>query len=192
MSARTWLGLDPSIQAFGWAVMRREPGGQPFVRDLGTWHTRIDDGEGKMADRARRVRELTQKLVELLTEHRPQEAYVESLALGMRTGRGTVQTLGRVRGIVEGVCFCHNVELAEVRPDVVKQAVTGRRDATKEQVARTLAGAYATPLVLNADTNATDALAVAHVGAYRAGHGVTVTSGVVSYRSPSDDDLCLD
>ena len=183
----TWLGLDPSISNFGYAVMRREIGGQPFVQSLGTWKTRIDDSAGKLEDRARRVRELGTKLLELVTEYGVQDAYVESLALGMKTGMGTVQTLGRIRGLVEGICMSRGISLAEVRPDVLKQAVTGRRDSSKEQVARVLARAYPMPMVFDADTNATDALAVAHVGAHRCGCGVTISSGVVRHGQPTDD-----
>ena len=46
--------------------------------------------------------------------------------------------------------------------------------------------------VSSSELDATDALAVAHVGAHRFGHGVTVSSGVVSYRAESESDDLLD
>lgn len=189
MSGRTWIGLDPSISAFGYAVMRQELGGQPFVLDIGTWKTRIDDRAGKLEDRARRVRELGAKLKALLYDRQPSAVYVESLALGMKTGRGTVQTLGRIRGLVEGLCIGFSFELSEVRPEVLKEVVAGQKSASKEQVARVVMRLYPEPKVFEADTNATDALAVAHVGAYRGGCGVTVSSGVVSFRRDVDEEF---
>lgn len=192
MKPRIWFGLDPSIAAFGYAVVyRADADGSPVCCALGTWKTKIDGDAGKLSDRARRVKELGALLLRLIDEWKPTEVYVESLALGMKTSRGTAQTLGRIRGLVEGICIARPMlELAEVRPEVVKQAVTGRKDATKEQVARAVARFYATPSVFDADTNATDALAVAHVGAHRFGHGANVVSGVVDFRDrDSGDDL---
>lgn len=191
MSAHTWIGLDPALTAFGWVVMHRELGGQPTVVNIGTWRTKADARAGKLEDRAARVRELGLRLLTLIDSYGPDSAYVESLAYvpGKTSGPAT-SVLGRVRGLIEGICFARDVEIAEVRPDIVKQAVTGRRDASKEQVARILARAYPYAGVLDADSNATDALAVAHVGAHRHGNGVTVENGVVRYRDvAADDDL---
>lgn len=184
-----WAGLDPSIAAFGYAVMRREVGGQPYLQTLGTWRTKIDADAGKLEDRARRCRELAVRIAELFTEFGVQDAYIESPVLGLRDGKIAVHTAGRMRGLVEGICFARGVTLAEVRPEILKQAVTGRKDASKEQVARVLARAYPMPMVFDADTDATDALGVAHVGAHRGGSGVTISSGVVRYSPPSEDDL---
>lgn len=184
-----WAGFDPSIAAFGYAVMRKEIGGQPVLQTLGTWRTKIDPDAGKLEDRARRGRELAKRIVDLLNEWGVQDCYIESPVLGMRDGKIAVHTAGRVRGIVEGLCFSRGLMLAEVRPEILKQAVTGRKDASKEQVARVLMRAYPFPMVFDSDTNATDALAVAHVGAHRGGAGVTISSGVVKYSPPSEDDL---
>lgn len=197
MKARWWVGLDPSITAFGYAVMYQFVGGQPCVQQLGTWKTSIDDSAKKLDDRARRVRELGVKLVALFDEvilinagnaNLP-EVYTESLALGMKTSCSTAQTLGRVRGLLEGICIVRGLELAEVRPEILKQAVTGRKDASKEEVARIVRRAYPNAVLAHMDLNATDALAVAHVGAYRFGHGLNVTSGVVKYEPSVDDAM---
>lgn len=180
MSARTrWIGFDSSIAAFGYAVMCREPGGQPIVRQLGVWKTKIDHSAGKLDDRARRVGDLCDRLIELVDAEQPTEVYVEDLALGMKTSRATVQTMGRVRGIVEGICRVRHIELAAVRPHILKQACTGRTDASKEHVREVVSRIYG--IAPGTDLNATDAVAVAHVGAHRGGSGVTISSGVVRY-----------
>lgn len=188
MNVKRWLGLDPSIAAFGYAVLQRSPEHFDCI-DIGTWRTRIDGDDGKLADRARRVRELGMQLIALLEEHEPIEAvYVEGLALGMKTSRSTAQTLGRVRGLVEGICLVRGLEIAEVSPQTLKQVAAGNRSASKEEVARAVKQHYAAHATWNVDDNATDALAVAHVGAYRHGAGVTVSSGVVRYRGVEADD----
>jgi len=190
---KRWVGLDPSLSAFGYAVLYQHVGGVPTCIDVGTWKTKIESTDGKFADRARRVRELGMQLVALLEEHDPVEAvYIEGLALGMKTSHGTVQTLGRVRGLVEGICLVRGLEIAEVAPATLKHVVTGRRNASKDEVARVVLGRYGAGYkagMINAlDDNATDALAVAHVGAYRHGLGMVVSSGVVDYRRPVEDD----
>jgi Holliday junction resolvasome RuvABC endonuclease subunit len=187
---RTWLGLDTSISAFGFAVMARNIYGAPFLVRGGVWLTKIDHSEGKLDDRARRIADLCHLLIELVDTEKPSEVYVEDLALGMKTSRGTAQTMGRVRGIAEMLCAVRKLELAAIRPDVLKKACTGRRDASKEQVRDVVSKIYG--IAPGADLNATDAVACAHVGAHRFGHGVEVTSGVVKYQPPAADGDELD
>lgn len=171
--------------------MRHELGGQPFSPGIGVWKTKPDPGAGKLADRADRIRELGRNLIGLMDEWRPQTVYIESLALGMKTSHSTVQTLGRVRGLVEGVCLQRGVEVVEVRPDIVKQAVTGRRDASKEAVAAMVGQMYfgRGVDVWRRNLDATDALAVAHVGAHRYGGRVTVTDNVVRFDDAEADGV---
>lgn len=183
-----WVGLDPSISAFGYAVMSSNRF-RTAVLSVGTWTTRIDHDAGKLADRARRVLELGRNLDALLREFGVQDAYVESLALGMRTGMGTVQTLGRIRGLVEGICLARSVTLVEVRPEALKQAITGRKDASKAEVARTMRSLYVLDDAWGRlDDNATDAVAVAHVGSARAGLDARLSSGVVRYDSVGTEE----
>jgi Holliday junction resolvasome RuvABC endonuclease subunit len=191
MNARTWIGIDPSIAALGFAVLRRlDPSAQPVLIEIGTLVTKLDKYEEKLADRARRIAELGRGLMAVLDRHPDLDAaYIESLVLNGRDGRVSVQTLGRVRGLVEGLCLARGLELSEVEPKVLKMAVAQRKDASKEDVARVVRRFYRTTETNN---NATDSLAVAHVGAYRFGHGVTISSGVVQFRPPTDDDLNLD
>lgn len=177
---RCWLGLDTSISAFGFAVMVVNIYGRPILVRGGVWLTKIDHAEGKLNDRARRVADLGDMLLKLIEEEKPTAAYVEDLALGMKTSRGTAQTMGRVRGLVEGICRARRIELAAVRPDILKRACTGRRDASKERVREVVSRLYG--IAPGADLNATDAVAVAHVGAHRFGHGVEVKSGTVQYQ----------
>lgn len=186
----TWLGLDPSIASYGWAVLERSDGLGPRVVDVGTWATRIDHDAGKLDDRARRVTELGAALLALLDQHRPRFAVVEGLALGMRTGRGTVQTLGRIRGLTEGLCLARAIPLRELRPDAVKAALTGARNASKAAVAARLRQLFpGVTCVARADENGTDALAVALAG--ERGGTARVTPNVVRFAESADEDFDL-
>ncbi len=129
-----WLGLDTSIAAYGYAVLTNDTG-PTSVLAVGTWKTKVDKKLGKLADRALRVEAIGQQLLELVNTYKPEAACVESLALGMKTGRGTAQTLGRMRGLTEGILLAKGIELSEVRPEQLKFVVCGGRGASKEDVA---------------------------------------------------------
>lgn len=188
MSRHVWLGLDTSVAAFGYCVMGLNVHGRAFVVRAGVWKTKIDRAEGKLDDRARRVAELGDLLLELVDAEKPGVVFVEDLALGMKTSRATAQTMGRIRGLVEGVCRARRIELSAVRPHILKKACTGRADASKEEVRDVVSRLYS--LAAGGDLNATDAVATAHVGAHRSGLGVS--SGVVSYRRDVEADDALD
>ena len=190
---RTWVGLDPSLTGFGYAVLSKDGPMKPLLRDVGTWAPKIDKNERLVThDRARRVAEIGGQLIALLQEHEPLECvYIEGLALGMKTSHLAVQSVGRMRGLVEGICLARGLELVEIAPAMLKHIVTGRKNGTKEDVARVVVECYRAGLAFPSgalDDNATDALAVAHVGAYRHGSGVTVKSGTIDYRAAAEDD----
>lgn len=169
-----WLGLDPSLSAFGWAVCESETQ-TPGVVDIGVWRTKIDGDEGKLEGRARRIYQLGQQLIDLVDLHRPRRAFIESLVfLGpdasgrSRQSKSGVSASSRVRGMVEGICLAKGLELHECRPHSVRLAIVGQKKASKEDMARRLRQLFPVPCVMNAGLDATDALAVAVYGDTRA------------------------
>ncbi len=167
MNAVRWLGLDTALTAFGWAVMEQWPEGDPRLLELGTWRTKPDKGApGKFADHARRIDAIGEQLVDLVERVRPSVLFVESLAFVPRSGFLSSSSMGRVRGLVDGVGKALRLPVHEFGPMVMKRALCGSASAEKEQVAKALWRRY--PSVATAgtlDENATDAAAVAHVGA---------------------------
>ncbi len=167
MTTIRWLGLDTALTAFGWAVMEQEPDGPPHLLELGTWRTKPDkSAPGKFADHARRIDALGEQLVDLVERVRPSVLFVESLAFVPRSGFLSSSSMGRVRGLVDGVSKALRLPVHEFGPMVMKRALCGTADAEKAQVAKALFRLYAAvstggPI----DENATDAAAVAHVGA---------------------------
>lgn len=169
-----WLGLDPSLSAFGWAVCESQTR-TPGVVDVGIWRTKIDEDEGKLADRARRIADLGRRLIALIDQVQPRRAFIESLVfLGpdaagkQRQSKSGVSASSRVRGLVEGICLARGLELIECRPHDVRRAITGQARASKTDMATRLRQLFPVPCVLNAGLDATDALAVAVYGDTRA------------------------
>lgn len=163
----TWVGLDPSIAAFGYAVLGAEHHQPLQLLEVGTWKTKPEAGEQKRDDRARRVISIARELKALLYKHQPSVVAIESPVLGMRDGKVAVHIAARVRGMVEGLCVGFNFGMVEFTPQAVKKAIVGAHDASKAAVANALfAMGYKTESL---DDNATDALAIAHIAARRLG-----------------------
>ncbi len=161
-----WLGLDPSIAAFGWALLDTESG----LVALGSWRTKVDAKAGKFEDRARRAEAIGRQLIALISNFRPSSASIEAPVLMPNDGKMSVHASARVRGVAEGVCLALGLPLTEVSPQDVKRAIAGEPGASKEAVARRLFHLYGRDTRIgDADDNATDALAVAHVGLARGG-----------------------
>jgi Holliday junction resolvasome RuvABC endonuclease subunit len=179
-----WLGFDPSITAFGWALFEDRR-----LLECGTWKTKIDQDAGKLADRARRILELGRQIDRMLTEHVLAGVVIEGLVLGIKTGRPAVMTLGRVRGLVEGLCIARGLKLLEVRADQVKKAWTGRRDATKEEVALAVRRFF--PMVAGASLDTTDAVSVGWAGRDHLKIGLVLTNAYTPppVELPGGDDL---
>lgn len=175
-----WFGLDPSLAAFGWAVFENRE-----LLDFGTWKTAPATGRDvkKLLDRARRVDHLGHKLNDLIKLHRPVGAAIEGLVLGMKTGMPAVQTLGRVRGLADGIFLVHGLPLVDLRADQVKKAWTGERGASKDDVAMYVRRLF--PRVpARADDNATDAIAVGWAGRDQLRIGIQLKS---SFTPPALD-----
>lgn len=167
MSAK-WVGLDPALSAFGHALFSQESlGAAVRVGEVGVWRTAQDKGLKKMEDSARRIDLLAAELCDFLDRHRPDLVFTEGLVFVPAAGFITGAILGRVRGMVDGVCKAKALPLFEFNTQKVKSFLTGERGAEKSEVARALVKLYPTLGYLRpeSDENATDAAAVAHLGA---------------------------
>lgn len=104
-----------------------------------------------------RLFEIHKGLTEVIALHRPDRAAVEDLFVAVNP-RSALK-LGHARGVIILAAMEHGLPVAEFSPRVVKQAVAGYGQASKEQVqqmVRALLGLAASP-----SQDAADALAVA-------------------------------
>jgi Holliday junction resolvasome RuvABC endonuclease subunit len=174
MVAAKWIGLDTAMSAFGWAVMTERIGEARIrLEAAGVWQTDKAHGAAKMADTARRVDWLAQQLVDLVVREKPQVIFVEGLIYMPGGAFVTASTLGRVRGIVEGIGKALDIPVHEFAAQTIKRALCGSPGAEKSQVAKCVSTIHRNleqlfdfrAVSAKVGENVTDAVAVAHLGA---------------------------
>jgi len=144
------LGLDPGTRNFGWGV----------VRKVGTRLVHVAHGtiavadEGPLGDR---LVAIEAELVEVIREHHPDEASIESLFFAKDAQAAA--KLGHARGVGMLVCARAGVAPFEYPPSRVKRTVTGAGRADKAQVAQMVRVILGLAVAPQAD--AADALAIA-------------------------------
>jgi crossover junction endodeoxyribonuclease RuvC len=150
----TVLGIDPGTRHFGWGVCRKQG-----TRLIHVAHGVFDvEKAGTLADR---LVAIERALVEVVTEHRPDEASIESLFF--HKDAQAAAKLGHARGVALLVCTREGVTSFEYAPARVKRTVAGAGQADKSQVAhmvRVILGLAALP---RADAADALALAITHL-----------------------------
>jgi crossover junction endodeoxyribonuclease RuvC len=110
-------------------------------------------------DHAERLRLIYTTIEGLIQAHRPTVAAIEAPFFGKNVQ--SMLKLGRAQGVAIAAATVNGLQAIEYSPNKVKQSITGRGHATKEQVwemlQRTLSLKEDTP----ASMDATDAVAVA-------------------------------
>ncbi len=142
------LGIDPGSRATGWSVVRLTTN-QPDVVACGV--IRLDGPHGE------RIREVAQRIDELVQKHQPDLCAVEDGYVGINPRSSLI--VAEYRGIALGIAALRGVAVATKSPAEVKRAcgVSGR--ATKVDVrsaAIQVCGLTKTPPM-----DAADAIAVA-------------------------------
>ena len=143
------LGIDPGSRTTGYGVVDLRAHRVRHVAS-GCIHAR---GEELGA----RLRRIFEALHAVVAEHRPGEMAAEKVF--MHRNADSALKLGQARGAALLAGLTQEVSLFEYSPTQIKQAVTGRGHAEKEQVqhmVRVLLGLAATP-----PGDASDALAAA-------------------------------
>lgn len=139
------VGIDGGLAAFGVAVAEVTATGLRFQR-LDVWCTKPANkkrGLRKCDDTSERTRTLAGNLHQLVIEQRPVALAVEAVALPFGRSRSSViSALGRVRGVVDTLGEVHRLAILEETPQRLKQAVTGKANATKDEVSAALEALY--------------------------------------------------
>ncbi|HEX7852975.1 MAG TPA: crossover junction endodeoxyribonuclease RuvC [Sphingobium sp.] len=144
------LGLDPGLGTTGWGVIMADGNRLSHVAN---GHIRT---ETKMP-LATRLLALDIALTDLMLEHRPDGAAVEEVFVNSNP-QSTLK-LGQARGVVLLGAARAGVEVGEYTPAVIKKAVVGVGNASKDQVHAMIQRLL--PGVKIAGADAADALAVA-------------------------------
>src|SRR5437764_14112112 len=122
------LGIDPGLRLTGYGVIDYKP-----LRPL-----LIDGGVIRLKEKtpiASRLVELERELDSLVQEHRPEIVAVEQLYAHYNHPR-TAILMGHARGVILLVAARHNLRIAELAANRMKQSVTGHGHASKPQMQR--------------------------------------------------------
>lgn len=116
-----------------------------------------------------RLKRIFDRVLNLIDEYHPDEVALEAPFYGKNIQ--SMLKLGRAQGVAMSAALFREIPITEYAPKKVKQSVTGKGNASKEQVAAmlmTLLKFKESPKLLDA----TDALAVALCHHYQSGNTV--------------------
>ena len=147
------LGIDPGSRVLGYAVLDCDDGARKKLRYVECGVVEANRREPL----ERRLAEIAQGLEDVIRELGPESVAAEDVFTAGNPR--TALLLGQARGAALAVCGRAGLRVFAYAPAVVKQAVTGRGRAPKEQVARMVQVLVGLTKVPRAD--AADALAVA-------------------------------
>lgn len=143
------FGFDSGLRSFGWAVGNIYQSALKGLRvhflAAGVWTTEPNKViRRKGDDTSRRTRELWRNLSTLQRQFgRPQIICVEAVAFPFgKTQSSVISGLGRARALVDVLAQEHHVEIFESLPTELKEAVTGNRSASKDEMCEALETEY--------------------------------------------------
>ncbi len=146
------IGIDPGTAITGYGIVRRNEAGELLAVDWGV----ILTPAGQSA--SDRLAQIYQSLTDILHQHKPECAAVESIFF-QRNVR-TAMSVGQARGVVLLALQQAGVPSYDYNPNQVKQAVSGYGAADKKQMQTMVRTLLNLPELPKPD-DAADALAVA-------------------------------
>ena len=145
------LGIDPGTNITGYGIIEIVNKKINLI-DMGV--LRLE----KYANQPLKLKKIFEGILLLIDQHHPDEIALEAPFLGKNTQ--SMLKLGRAQGVSMAAALVREIPVFEYAPRKVKQSVTGKGNASKEQVA----GLLSKMLQINPDAkffDATDGLAVA-------------------------------
>lgn len=155
------LGIDPGTTVMGYGLIH--------VRNRKM--TLLNFGIiqlNKIAEHPDKLKRIFERVDSIIREYKPDEMAIEAPFFGKNVQ--SMLKLGRAQGVAIAVALSHNIPFEEYTPRRIKQSITGKGSASKEQVAAMLQNTLNfkdMPKYLDA----TDGLAVAVCHYYSKGVG---------------------
>jgi crossover junction endodeoxyribonuclease RuvC len=150
------IGVDPSLRGTGYGVIQA---GRPFARALA--HGTIVCPAGW--EHSRCLAQIAQTLREVLVRHRPAVCAIEGLFFAQNLQ--TALIMGEARGAALVVLAEAGLEIFEIAPRKVKQAIVGYGAAQKSAVAKMVQRLLQLPEPPAPDAADALAIALAHLHA---------------------------
>lgn len=149
--SRVILGIDPGTTVMGYGIIGIK-GNKIELQAIGILKL------SKYDDHALRLKYIFERTLMLIEEYHPDELAIESPFYGKNVQ--SMLKLGRAQGVAYAAALSRSVPVFEYAPRKIKQAITGKGNASKEQVSAMLQRLV--PLGNTPETlDATDALAAA-------------------------------
>ncbi|MGB1037096.1 MAG: crossover junction endodeoxyribonuclease RuvC [Bacteroidia bacterium] len=120
------LGIDPGTNIAGYGVIGILKGDMTLL-SMGIFDLR------KEKDHASKLKSIFQKCTELMDSYLPDEVALEAPFMGKNPQ--SMLKLGRAQGVSMAAALNRQIPVFEYAPKRIKQSVTGKGTASKEQVA---------------------------------------------------------
>ncbi|MFO8054389.1 MAG: crossover junction endodeoxyribonuclease RuvC [Bacteroidales bacterium] len=155
------MGIDPGTNIMGYGLIGTKKN-QVFLITMGVLKL------SKYPDHALKLKKIFERSLSLIDQFHPDELSIEAPFFGKNVQ--SMLKLGRAQGVVLAAALYRDIPVTEYSPRKVKQSITGRGGASKEQVAAMLGHL----LKLRDESeymDATDGLAVAMCHYFQRGTG---------------------
>jgi crossover junction endodeoxyribonuclease RuvC len=119
------LGIDPGTIVMGYGLISINKNKVSLV-EMGVLQL------AKNKDHAERLEHIFRKMESIIRSHRPAAVAIEAPFFGKNVQ--SMLKLGRAQGVAIAAAMMHGLQATEYAPRKIKQSITGRGNATKEQV----------------------------------------------------------
>jgi crossover junction endodeoxyribonuclease RuvC len=123
------LGIDPGTAIMGFGIIKVQGKSMSFVqmneRDM-----------RKLKDPYVKLRRIFERTIELIDTYHPDEMALEAPFFGKNVQ--SMLKLGRAQGVAMAAGLSRDIPVFEYAPLKIKQSITGKGSASKEQVAKML------------------------------------------------------
>jgi crossover junction endodeoxyribonuclease RuvC len=123
------LGIDPGTNVMGFGVIHIQ-GRSVSLLEMGTLHME------KLDDHGSKLKMIFDCVLQLIDKHHPDEVAAEAPFFGKNVQ--SMLKLGRAQGVALAAALHRNIPIFEYSPRKIKQSITGKGAASKEQVSAML------------------------------------------------------
>ena len=126
MHKKIILGIDPGTTITGYGIILVE-GNKPSPITMGVLELK------KYNDHYLKLQKIFERVIQLIDTYHPDEFAIEAPFFG-KNEQSTLK-LGRAQGVAMAAALSRSIPIFEYAPLRIKQSITGRGNASKEQVA---------------------------------------------------------
>jgi crossover junction endodeoxyribonuclease RuvC len=126
---RIILGIDPGTNIMGYGIIETD-GSKIGLLSLGV--VKMDS----LDDQALKLKRIFDQTFSLIEQYKPDELAIEAPFFGKNVQ--SMLKLGRAQGVAIAAALSRSIPVVEYSPRKIKQSITGRGNASKEQVAAML------------------------------------------------------